>query len=168
MMLVATETFVDNDGRTVTAGRTHVAPYSDVALDFPERFREASSRFGRSRGITALSPRPRRPTSASHPAPAAPPRAAAPPAPKPAESWRDIPILRADATPRVTVVLSRGALRGIREELDRARFSLGHGFETGGHLFSRECFGRRFEIVTASGLEGEGRRHLGAVNLDID
>lgn len=50
-MLVAVETFTDpTDGQPIVAGRTRVAPFADVALMFPGRFRPDPGR-SRSRGI---------------------------------------------------------------------------------------------------------------------
>jgi len=93
-----------------------------------------------------------------------PKRSSTPPAPSPA---LELPELRVDAAPVMTVRLRGGAMRGICEELERSDGLLDR-IETGGNLIGRRV-GGVLELVAATGpgSDGQPRRFVDAVRVSM-
>jgi hypothetical protein len=100
----------------------------------------------------------------------APPRRPHRLAPEP--QLRDVPELRADATPKLTVRLNEPALDEIRTELLRDGLAILSTVETGGNLIGR-VRGDVVEVIDATGPEGapegdgEARRMRDAVRVSL-
>jgi hypothetical protein len=88
---------------------------------------------------------------------------------RPAETYivHEVPKLRADVTPSLTVRIGAGALDGILAELERSDGLL-RTVETGGNVFGRQS-GKTIELLYASGLgsDGKARRFENSVMVSL-
>jgi hypothetical protein len=82
----------------------------------------------------------------------------------------EIPELRADATPQLTVEVCPGALRQIKAELGRASHTMLECIETGGVLFAGQTRLGVLSLIDASGpgeFDGEARRLPDSVRISL-
>jgi hypothetical protein len=165
MTFVAIRDFIDEtDGTLIQAGVTHVSPQADCYRLHPENFKQVSRDAARGQLLT------RSPVDATAVVTDAPLRRPRTRASQPV--LRDVPELRVDAEPKLTVQLRERALDEIRAELLRDGLAILSTVETGGNLVGRAAC-NAVDVIDATGPEsapegdGEARRMVDAVKVSL-